>query len=255
MNIPSIDYRFNDKWLVTSFITPKNPDVENVVAGFGNAEGDEFVEKVASFIRDNFEYPIVNIPLVGDMPSADGQLLRYTQGFMKHGFKCCRYYVWAFPAEVLASKLGYCAETGNLAESLLVDKVDAWATLGDVLDLNDTLLGRHEWVELEHNNQPSILETTIHNEGANNLATQASVYDKESDWAKQGGLYYRPVAWFNNKKFRGDSSIVAMMGLPAKRVLLFGLEETQKIRAKRLYKELQREQKIMENLLKQAWGG
>ena len=248
--IPIVDYRFGNKELIISFVTPKNPDVQDVVSNFGDAQGDEFVEKVATFIRDNFQYP-----MAGDVPLADGQLLRYTDGLFSHKFKLCRYYVWAFPSEVLVSKLAYCAETGNLAESLLVDKVDAWATLGDVLDLNDTLLGKHEWVELEHNNQPSILETTLHTAGANNLATQASVYDKESDWAKQGGVYYRPVAWFNNKRFRGDSSIVAMMGLPAKRVLLFGLEETQKMRAKRLYKELQREQKIMETLLKQAWGG
>lgn len=244
--IPSVDYRFGDRWLVTDFITPMNPDILNV--GLVSA-GDELVEKVSAFIRDNFVYP-----MAGDMPSADGQLLRYTQGIMKHGFKCCRYYVWAFPAEVLQSKLGYCAETGNLAGSLLVSKLDAWATLGDVLDLNDTLLGRHEWVELEYAGQPSILETTIHVAGANNLANQTSVYDKESDWAKQGGLYYRPVAWFNNKKFRGDSSIIAMMGLPAKRVLLFGLEETQKVKAKQLYKELRKEKVIMERLLRQAWG-
>lgn len=249
-DIPSVDYRFGNKELITSFVTLHNPDIQQVITTFGDAEGDSFVEKVAAFIRENFEYP-----MAGDLPLADGQLLRYTDGLFSHKVKCCRYYVWAFPSEVLQSKLGYCAETGNLAVSLLVNKTDAWATLGDVLDLNGTLLGKHEWVEVEHNNQPTILETTIHAEGANNLATQASVYDKESDWAKQGGLYYRPVAWFNNKKFRGDSSIIAMMGLPAKRVLLFGLEETQKIRAKRLYKELQREQKIMESLLKQAWGG
>jgi len=232
---------------VTDFITPKNPDVLNL--GFGNLEGDDLVEKVAAFIRDNFVYP-----MAGDLPSTDGQLLRYTQGIMKHGFKCCRYYVWAFPAEVLQSKLGYCCETSNLAESLLVSKLDTWATLGDVLALNDTLLGTHEWVELEHAGQPSILETTIHVAGANNLATQASVYDKESDWAKQGGLYYRPVGWFNNEQFRGDSSIIAMMGLPAKRVLLSCVEEAQKVKAKQLYKELRKENAIMERLLKQAWG-
>jgi len=249
MDIPSVDYRFSDRWLVTDFITPKNPDIQNVISSFGDAKGGKFVEKVAAYIRDNFEYPKVD-----NIPSADGQLLRYTMGFMKHGFKECRYYVWAFPAEVIASKLGYCAETGNLAESLLVNKVDAWATLGDVLDLNDTLLGRHEWVEVEHKGQPSILETTIHVEAVNNLATQASVYNKESDWAKQGGVYYRPLAWFNDKKFHGDSSIIAMMSLPAKRVLLFGLEETQKVKAKQLYKELRKEDAIKQNLIRIAWG-
>ena len=249
-DIPSVDYRFANKELVTSFVTPENPDVQQVVATFGDAVGDDFVERVEAFIRDGFKYPVA-----GDMPLADGQLLRYTDGLFSHKFKCCRYYVWAFPSEVLQSKLGFCAETGNLAESLLINKVDALATLGDVLDLNDTLLGRHEWVEVEHNSQPSILETTIHTVGANNLAAQASVYDKESDWAKQGGVYYRPVAWFNNKKFHGDSSILAMMSLPAKRVLLFGLEETRRVKAKQLYKELRKEDAIKQNLIRIAWGG
>ena len=247
--IPVTDYRFGDKHYVTSFITPHNPDIEQVASSFGDIQKENtWVEKVAAFIRDTFEYPMAN-----GMPLADGQLLRYTTGLFRHKWKACCYYVWAFPAEVLQSHLSYCAESSNLAESLLVSKIDAWATLGDVLDLNDTLLGRHEWVELEHAGQPSILETTIHVAGANNLATQASVYDKNSDWAKQGGLYYHPVAWFNDKEFRGDSSIIAMMGLPAKRVMLFGLEETQKVKAKQLQKEFKKETAIMEKLLKQAW--
>ncbi|GAJ19661.1 unnamed protein product [marine sediment metagenome] len=78
----TVSYRFGDSYWVTDFVTPHNPDIEQVITNFGNAEGDEFVEKVAAYIRDNFEYPIVSVPLVGEMPSADGQLLRYTQGFI-----------------------------------------------------------------------------------------------------------------------------------------------------------------------------
>ena len=247
--IPVVSYRFHDSYWVTDFITPKNPDIQDVVAGLGNGEGDKFVEAVAAYIRDNYQYPLWD-----GNPTCDGQLLRYTQGVLKHGFKCCMYYVWAFPPEVIQSKLGYCAETGNLAESLLVNKVNSFAVLGDVLSLNGALLGRHEWLETPYKGETYILETTIHTQGANNLATAKSVYDKNSDWAKQGGLYYSPQARFNDKSYEGSNQFITLMGLPAKRVLLFGLEETQKIKAKKLYKELRKENAIMQELLKQAWG-
>jgi len=250
MAIPKVDYRFQDKWLVTDFVTPKNPDIQDVLHSFGNVEGDDFVNKAAAYIRDNFQYP-----LVGDLPSCDGQLLRYTEGLLKHKFKCCKFYVWAFPAETIQSHFGYCAETGNLAESILVNKVNAWAVLGDVLDLNGSLLGRHEWCEVPYKGNTYVLEATIHIKVVNNLATADSVYNKESDWAKQGSLYYSPRARFNDKRYTGDNMFVAMMGLPAKRILLFGLEATQKVKAKQLYKELRKEDIIKENLIKIAWGG
>lgn len=249
-NVPIVAYRFGDRYWVTDFVTPGNPDISQVVTGIlGDVKGDDFVEKVAVYIRDNFQYPLWN-----GNPSCNGQLLRYTQGFLKHGYKSCMFYVWAFPAEVLQSRLGYCAETGNLAESLLVNKVNSWAVLGDVLSLNDALLGRHEWVETPYHGDTFVLETTIHTKGANNLATAKSVYDKNSDWAVQGGLYYSPQARFNNKSYEGSNQFITLMGLPAKRVLLFGLEETQKVKAKQLYKELRKENAIMEKLLRHAWG-
>ena len=247
--IPRVSYRFGDSYWVTDFVVPRNPDIQDVVAGFGNVTGDKFVEAVAAYIRDNYQYPLWN-----GNPTCDGQLLRYTKGLLAHGFKCCMYYVWAFPPEVIQSKLGYCAETGNLAESLLLSKVDSFAVLGDVLNTNDILLGRHEWVETPYHGDTAVLETTIHTQDANNLASAKSVYDKNSDWAKQGRLYYSPKARFNDKIYEGSNEFIALMGLPAKRVLLFGLEETQKVKAKQLYKELRKENAIMQELLKQAWG-
>lgn len=250
MNIPSVDYRFNDKWLVTSFVTPKNPDVKDVVTSFGDAQGDEFVEKVAAYIRDNFEYP-----MAGDLPLADGQLLRYTNSLFSHKFKECRYYVWAFPAEVLASELGYCAETSNLAESLLLSKVHALICLGEVRSSkDDSLLGLHAWIETPYKNEAYVFETTIHEKEGNNLVTAKGVYNKDSDWAKVAGLYYIVKGKYDNKKFIGDADIIAKLSLPAKRVLLFGLEETRKVNAKKLYKELRKEDAIKQNLIRIAWG-
>jgi hypothetical protein len=247
--IPVVSYRFHDSYWVTDFITPKNPDIQDVVARLGNVEGDKFVEAVAAYIRDNYQYPLWN-----GNPTCDGQLLRYTQGVLKHGFKCCMYYVWAFPPEVIQSKLGYCAETGNLAESLLVNKVNSFAVLGDVLSLNGALLGRHEWLETPYKGETYVLETTIHTQGANTLATTKSVYDKNSDWAKQGGLYYSPQARFNDKIYEGSNEFIVLMKLPVKRILRFGFDETLKENPKRLHKELRKEQAAMQKLLKQAWG-
>jgi len=249
VEIPIVAYRFGDRYLVTDFVTPGNPDISQVVASFGDVKGDDFVEKVAAYVRDHFQYPLWN-----GNPSCDGQLLRYTQGLLKHGYKSCMFYVWAFPAEVLQSKLGYCAESANLTESLLVNKINSCVVLGDVLSLNDTLLGRHAWIEVAFKGETCVLETTIHTKGANNLTTAKGVYNKDSDWAKQGGLYYSPKARYTDKGYDGSNEFVTLMGLPAKRVLLFGLEETQKVKTKQLYKELRKETAVMEKMLRQAWG-
>jgi len=268
MSMPICDYRFGNLEYVTSFVTPHNPDIEDVVAGFRDVVGDDFVKAVANFIGDGFEYPLDN----GGNPSTDGQMLRYHKAIFppNYQWKDCRFYVWAYPSEVLQSKLGYCAETANLALSLLLNKIhgreisaapsatNACVALGDVKSSKDnTLLGRHAWIEVPHKGESYVLETTIH-PAANNLATTKGVYNAASDWAQQGGLYYVPRARYNDVVFEGETDIVTMMGLPAKRVLLFGLPETQKMRAakaKVLYKEFKKETAIMNELLKSAWGG
>lgn len=251
MSTPIVNYRFNTLHYITEFITPHNPDIEEIVAGFNNAEGDDLVERVAQHIRDNYEYPFDS----AGNPSCDGQIVRYRKNLFppNYRWRCCKLYVWAFPNEVVQSGLGYCAESGNLAESLLIHKLDAWATLGDVLDLDDRLLGRHEWVEVPYKGETYIMETTIHENNANNLIKASSIYDKESDWAKQGNLYYSAKGWFNNKEYKGDNILAITMNLPAKRLLLNGLMKTNKLKEKQLNKELRHECKIMETLLKQAW--
>jgi len=249
--VPVVDYRFGNKELITSFITPKNPDVQDIVKAIGDLQGDDFVWAVSKYIRDNYQYP-----LVGETPSCDGQILRYTEGLLKHKWKCCRYYVWAFPSETAQSFYGFCAETGNLAESILVNKVDAWAVLGDVLSVkDDSLVGRHMWCEVPLRDNTFILETTIHDKDAGNMVSATSAYGKDSDWAIQGGIYYSAKALFSDKKYKGDDQFAATMDIPAKRLLLFGLDETRKVKEKQLAKEWRAEQKIKENLIRIAYGG
>lgn len=249
--IPVVDYRFGNRELITSFITPKNPDVQDILSSMGALQGDDFVWAVSRYIRGCYQYP-----LVGESPSCDGQILRYTEGLLKHRWKCCRYYVWALPSETMQSGFGFCAETGNLAESILVNRVDAWAVLGDVLSVkDDSLLGRHEWCEVPLSGNTSILETTIHDKDAGNMVSATSAYEKDSDWAKQGGIYYSPKAWFSDKKYKGDDLFAATMNLPTKRLLLFGLDETRRVKDKQLAREWRAEQKIKENLIRIAYGG
>ena len=252
--VPVTNYRFDDLHYITEFITPTSHDIEDVLLALGNVAGDELVEKVAAYIRDNFTYPLDS----AGNPSCDGQFVRYRKNLFppNYQYKSCKFYIWAFPSEVIQSKMGYCAETGNLAESLLVSKLDAWATLGDVLDLNDMLLGRHEWVEVPYEGESHVLETTIHSPSGANLAKTSSVYDKNSDWAKQARLYYAPQGWFNNREYKGDNVVATTMNLPAKRLYLYkDIEKVRQIKARRLAKELRQEHKILEHLLKQAWGG
>lgn len=104
MSAPIVDYRFGDKPIVTSFVQPEEPQIIEVAESL-DAPGDRFIDNVAAFMRDEFEYPLDS----GGNPSVDGQLLRYRKSlFEGYHFKECRYYVWSFPLESLVSKLGYC---------------------------------------------------------------------------------------------------------------------------------------------------
>ena len=243
-NVPRISYRFGDSWYITSFITPDNPDILAVVDRFNLNNGDAFIEAIANYIRDEFQYP-----LIGDQPSCDGQILRYAQGLFKHLYKSCKYYVWGWPAEVLQSHYGYCAETANLGTSILLNKIPQTVTvLGAVLDLNGQVLGYHAWCELPYNAESTVFETTIHTLGAHNLATAQSVYDKNSDWAKQGGVFYEALARYNDTQFSGDTAIVSRMCLPAK------YEATWHMSQKKLARKYYSEHTKMVKSIRQAWG-
>ena len=252
-DVPQVGYRFGDKYWITDFVTPNNPDIELVVKGFDAGNNDGLVSQVASYIRDGFQYP-----LFGNLPSADGKILRYNRRRLfsvKYRWKVYRYYVWAFPAEVIQSKLGYCAETANLCVSLLrTRELDSWNALGEVRASKDnTLLGYHSWVICRYQGEPYILESTIHKKGVNNLVKVSSAYDKYSAWAMTRDLYYVERARYNDKEFRKDSSIVASMAFPAKRILLFGLKKTEEFSSKKLYKEWKLEERLKTRLLEKAY--
>lgn len=248
--IPEVDYRFGDKYLVTEFLTPENASIIAAKQELGDATGDEWGDKVAAYIRDEFEYPLIH-----NQPSADGQFLRYRKNILGYYFKDCVYYMWSFPAECVNQKLGICIDTANLSASLLIPKISTKVCLGEVRAVNgDRLLGYHAWVELPYNNEQYIQETTIHKEKANTLITTKGAYNKDSDWAKQGNLYYVLTAWYNIDEYHGDEAIVAYMELPANRVKLYGFKDVIILDKKKLRKEWRAEQRIKDILLREAWG-
>ena len=241
-SIPSVNYRFGDTWLITDFVNP------NISVNFSSA-GDKLVEEVAAFIRDQFRYP-----LVGGNPSADGQFRRFHKNLCRYHFSQYAYYMWSFPQETLLIGKGICIDTANLATSLLVSKLNALVCLGEVrTSREDTLLGYHAWTLCPYKNDIYLLETTIHEMGINNLVTVSSAYGRNSDWAKQGNIYYLEKARYNNTLFSGDTSIVAGMALPANRILLYGLDEAKIYPKRKLYKEWRQEEIIKTKLLRQAF--
>lgn len=241
-DIPKVDYRFGDIWPITDFARP--------ITGIFTSKGDALVEDVLAFIRDGFTYP-----LVGGYPSSDGKLKRFHRNLLAYHFKLYVYYMWSFPPEVLAQTKGICIDTANLAASLLVSEVDAWVCLGEVrTSEDDQLLGYHAWIVYPYKNDMYLGETTIHEEGANNQVTMSSAYDRNSAWAKQGNLYYVEQARYNPINFSGNSSIVANMALPARRVRMYGAEATRAHSKKWLAKQWRQEEIEKTHSLQAAWG-
>lgn len=254
--IPETPWRFGERYLVTDFVQVNNIAIIDMA---NSLQGDGFISNVAAWIRDKFYYPLDG----SGNPSAQGQLLRHQKGlFSGYHAKKCVYYAWSLPNEILDfTRCGICIDTANLATSVLrVKGIDAWVTLGDVRDIkSDTLLGRHAWVTLPYEGENYVLETTIHEAGVKNMAKTKDVYDKNSEWAKRGGIYFVYQAKYNEKEFKGEgplgSEIVELLGLPTHRVLLMGKVRTQREKEGRLLKEWRAEERIITNLLREAYRG
>jgi len=257
--IPEVSWRWGERYLVTDFVMAKNVAVMEQADSLYLGDKDRFVEAVARWIREEFFYPLDD----AGNPSASGQLFRHRKGlFRGYFFKKYVPYMWSLPVETLLSGCGICIGTANLAGSIYRAKAlgDAWVCLGAVRSTkDDTLLGMHAWVCVPYHGATYLLETTAHELGANNLVLASDVYDRASRWAQNAGLYYVQHAKYNESEFIGDGplgvGIVEAMGLPAKRVLLFGLDATRKQKPGKLYKEWQQEELIKEHLLREAYRG
>ena len=243
--IPEVDYRFSDKYYITSFVTPHNPDIERVAKGFGGGNDNGFVAQVASFIRDAFAYP-----LIGGQPSSDAQFLRYHKSLFSYHWKRCVFYMWSFPSECLLQKLGICVDTSHLTTSLLRSgQLDAFTCLGEVRKTStDELLGYHSWVICQYKHDTFLIETTIHEAEVNNMVTLHDACHKDSDFAKKGDIYYIEHARYDEKDYIGTTDlgrsglVLTLMGKPLKLLREYGLAHTLEIKPKTLYKEWRREE-------------
>jgi hypothetical protein len=256
--IPTVPWRFGEVYLATDFVMAKNIAIQNQANLLFKGPGDAFVKEVAKWIRDSFYYPLDN----SDNPSASGQLLRHQKGVLSgYWFKNCVYYAWSLPNEVLgATKCGICIDTANLAASVFRAKEveGAWCTIGDVLAVSDnSLLGRHAWVEVPYHGGTFVLETTIHSEGANNLVAAVEVYDRNSEWAKRAGLYFAVQAKYNEKEFLGEGPLgaqaIELMGYPAGMMQRYGLEATCRRSGRSLHRAWRKEELKKEKLVQKAW--
>ncbi len=257
-NIPEVSWRFGERYLVTDFIQHQNVAVREIASSLPKNNQDEFVLAASVHIRDYYFYPLDD----AKNPSTSGQLLRYRKGFLSYHFKRCESYVWALPVEVINTGCGYCAETANLATSILIAGgiPNSWVILGEVRTAkDDRLLGYHAWTENPYSGSQHVMETTVDEKDVNILAPISDAYDRQSQWAQNANLYYLPQSRYNASEYIGEGPLggmmVKLMGLPAKRVLLLGVDKTVKEKPKRLRVEYLQEARLIKQLLLEAYKG
>ncbi len=256
-DIPECPWRFGERYLVTDFVQVNNVAVKGQAAKLAAGTKDDYIRAVAAWIRDDFFYPLDS----GGNPSAQGQFLRHQKGIMQGYFaKKCVYYAWSFPNEILGfTRCGICIDTAQLAGSVLIaGGIDAWVILGDVRrSTDDSLLGRHAWVEVPYQADQYIIEATIHKTNIDNMVKASSVYDKKSDWAKTNNLYYPVQAKYNESIFDEvgplGSSMIELMGMPAKKQYSLGLEKTKCESSKKLFKEWRQQELLKEKIIAEAY--
>ena len=256
--IPEVMWRFGERYLVVDFIQHQNVAIREIAGSLPHNTDDEFVLAASVHIRDYYVYPLDN----AGNPSTSGQLLRYRKGFGSYHFKRCESYVWALPCEVINTKCGYCAETANLATSIIIagSIPNSWVVLGEVRTAkDDRLLGYHAWSEVPYLGSQHVMETTVDEKDVNILLPISSAYNRQSQWAQKTDLYYHPQARYNANAYIGEGPLGGMMvqliGLPAKRVLLLGVDKTVNEKPGRLQKECLQEARLIRKLLLEAYRG
>ena len=258
MNNQIVSFRFGDEYKVGEFVQYKSYEIKKLAKQLTCATPDETVKKVSLFIRDNFQYPLD----LSKNPATEGGIQRYRKTIFPcvYLYQDFRYYVWAFPVEVLISKLGYCAETANLMTSILIAcKIDAYTGIGEVRKTSTgELLGYHAWTLMPYRGEEYLDETTIHRD-ADTLVAADVIYNENSNFAKVGGVYYVEHARYNNTDYIGATNlgksgiIFSLLGKPTKLLNIYGLEKLQELKPKRLWKEWRREECLKGNCIQRAF--
>jgi hypothetical protein len=261
-NIPECPWR-PARWLTTEFVRPFTVAVLEEATALRKlvTTDDEYIKVVANYVRDNFTYPLEKN---GD-PSAGLCFRRYDKGWLikRYFYNQEMDYAWGFPQETIKMGKGICIDTALLCTSLLISGgVPSKVALGAVVNAKDgTVAGYHAWSTFIYKSEPCANETTIHSPDVETLTKLSSVYDKNSDWAKNTGIYYRQEAEFDNKTYDATGQLgkdmVCLMGLTSQRVECYGLTDTLE-RADRKRRSMAREWRksevLKQHILSQAYG-
>ncbi len=159
-----------------------------------------------------------------------------------------------------------CIDTSLLMTSLLIaGDVPAVCALGEVVRASDnSVTGYHAWPEFDYKGKPQAGETTVHFE-ADTIIGQNSLYEPDSDWAKNNDLFYRKQSGIGNGFYEAtgnlSSEMVKLMGLPplpAEMVQSYGLQETlehMEKKRKALAREWRKSEVLKTKILFLAFGG
>ena len=189
--VPTVDFRFGDKWFITDFVTPNNPTVAEITDALTG------ITAIAEYIRDEYSYPFNAI----GQPATNSQLCNaeFYPNFPMFQSSILRPYAWDFPAETVITKSVYCVETANLMCSILRRKgIESFVALGAVLSPVGVVLGYHAWVKVLIIGRWYICETTIHEPDAQNLIPMDDLYNGKLD------VTYREDCYYNESEFRGE---------------------------------------------------
>ena len=253
-----VDFRYGDCYFVTEFVQPENYEVKRIAGSLGcDVSNDEFLVAASNWVRDNITYPLDR----SGEPATEGEQKRY-KWCWRFLIDKKRYYVWSFPAMVITTGYGYCAESANLLTSLLRAKgILAWTAIGEVRKTStDSLLGYHAWTVCDYRGEEYVIETTLHSKD-NPKILRREAYDKLSDWAEDGDVYYVEHGRYDENNYSGltdlgkSGLVFQLMGKPWRLIQACGIERIKEISPKKLYKEWRKEEAEKHRRIESAFGG
>ena len=202
---PVIDFRFGDKWRVTSFVQKTNPQVKQIAKQCIAEAGDDLnkrIEWIARYIGFGFNYPLNSY----GQPASEALLRRFRYSPNKWIWFIERPYTWLFPVETDVVGWGICIDTANLFASIArACDIPCHVCLGSVWRTSDNqMLGYHAWCGFKYRDVDYIAETTIHGT-AHSLLPADDIYNRKME------VYYVLDAFYDEKKYVEKEKILSAL--------------------------------------------
>jgi len=224
--VPTVNYWFDVDRKLTEFVDPKAYAIQKQVEEWIKLSVDEFIKKVAHYVRDGWKYPL----------NSDGEpATEHQWNYHRYGSTCSVrktvnrimgylgyvwadnkkqwlfsyewWYVWQDVLMTCRTGWGICIDTALLCTSFLRvrNRIKAYVEAGYVTFEGDPNRYGHAWTCIP--DKDILIETTIHDSSKENIVSYNKAVNEGIN-----GVVYHPIDRWNEKEYYSLGSWIQVGG-------------------------------------------